>query len=228
MANIFDMADTWNDINTTFTAIKMDVTDSASAADSLLLNLLVGNVSKEKTDKNGNKTLAGALTVTNGSASSTALHGATANAGIFFVTSGGRTFLSQIGLAKFGLQNQKEVIVASDYSFGWSSSTDVTLAFSDVKLFRDAASALAQRNGTNPQVFRLYGTHTDSVNLERLTLNAQAGGRFQIKPEALGTGTLRGLELGAGAIILPNLPTTDPLVAGQVWNDAGTLKVSAG
>lgn len=35
--------------------------------------------------------------------------------------------------------------------------------------------------------------------------------------------------LGDGSnMVLSDLPTSDPLVAGQVWNDAGTLKVSAG
>jgi hypothetical protein len=29
-------------------------------------------------------------------------------------------------------------------------------------------------------------------------------------------------------LILSALPTADPVVAGQLWNDAGTLKVSAG
>lgn len=31
-----------------------------------------------------------------------------------------------------------------------------------------------------------------------------------------------------GSIVAPALPTTDPAVAGQLWNDGGTLKVSAG
>lgn len=33
---------------------------------------------------------------------------------------------------------------------------------------------------------------------------------------------------GSGSLVLPNLPTSDPAVAGHVWNDGGTLKVSAG
>lgn len=32
----------------------------------------------------------------------------------------------------------------------------------------------------------------------------------------------------AGGVILNALPTSDPTVAGQLWNDSGTLKVSAG
>jgi hypothetical protein len=34
--------------------------------------------------------------------------------------------------------------------------------------------------------------------------------------------------INGGTIILPNLPTADPLVAGQLWNDGGILTVSAG
>jgi hypothetical protein len=44
--NIYDMADTWNAGGTTFTAIKMNVTDTASAAGSLLLDLQVGGASQ--------------------------------------------------------------------------------------------------------------------------------------------------------------------------------------
>lgn len=46
MADIYDMLDTWNASGTTFTAIKMNVTDTASAAGSLLMDLQVGGVSK--------------------------------------------------------------------------------------------------------------------------------------------------------------------------------------
>lgn len=34
--------------------------------------------------------------------------------------------------------------------------------------------------------------------------------------------------INGGTIILPNLPTSDPLVAGQLWSNAGVLTVSAG
>lgn len=53
MANIYDMADTWNAGATTFAAIKMNVTDTASAAASLLMDLQVGGTSKFRVFKNG-------------------------------------------------------------------------------------------------------------------------------------------------------------------------------
>lgn len=35
-------------------------------------------------------------------------------------------------------------------------------------------------------------------------------------------------DLAAAAALLDGIPTTDPEVDGEVWNDGGTLKVSAG
>lgn len=51
--DISDMSATWNDSGTTFTAIKMDVTDTASSASSLLMDLQVGGTSKFKVSKLG-------------------------------------------------------------------------------------------------------------------------------------------------------------------------------
>jgi hypothetical protein len=51
--NIFDMTDTWNAGATTFTAIKMNVTDTASASGSLLVDLQVGGNSRFYVRKDG-------------------------------------------------------------------------------------------------------------------------------------------------------------------------------
>lgn len=51
--NIADMTAVWNAGGTTFYAMQMDVTDNASAAASMLLELQVNNVSKFKVDKAG-------------------------------------------------------------------------------------------------------------------------------------------------------------------------------
>jgi hypothetical protein len=50
----------WNSIGTTFSAIKMNVTDTASAAGSALLDLQVGGVSQFKVSKAGAVTAVGA------------------------------------------------------------------------------------------------------------------------------------------------------------------------
>lgn len=56
MTQIYSMSDTWNDVAVAWTAIKMDVTDTASLASSLLLDLQVGSVSQFKVTKAGDVT----------------------------------------------------------------------------------------------------------------------------------------------------------------------------
>ena len=51
--NIYSMVDTWNAAGTTFKGISLDVTDTASAADSLLIDLQVGGTSQFKVSKGG-------------------------------------------------------------------------------------------------------------------------------------------------------------------------------
>lgn len=52
--NIFDLTDTWNNVATTFTAVKMNVTDTASAAGSLLIDLQTNGTSQFSVTKAGN------------------------------------------------------------------------------------------------------------------------------------------------------------------------------
>lgn len=62
---VIDATTEWNNAAVTFDGIKLNVTDTASNAASLLFNLLVGSVSKFSVDKTGKLTLGGDL-VTNG------------------------------------------------------------------------------------------------------------------------------------------------------------------
>lgn len=59
MARIYSMTDSWTDAATTYSAIKMDVTDTASASGSKLLDLLVGGASKFSVSKTGDATING-------------------------------------------------------------------------------------------------------------------------------------------------------------------------
>lgn len=42
------------------------------------------------------------------------------------------------------------------------------------------------------------------------------------------TGAVAATTLSASGAVVLTLPTSDPAVAGQLWNDTGTVKVSAG
>ena len=61
------LTDTWNAGGTTFTAIQMNVTDTASASGSLVDGPSVKGVSKWKVDKAGNVVVAGNMSVGGGS-----------------------------------------------------------------------------------------------------------------------------------------------------------------
>ena len=81
--------------------------------------------------------------------------------------------------------------VNSGMSIGWSnnpSNAHVT-GTHDLRLWRDGAGTLAQRNGTNAQTSLIYGTYTDASNYRRLSLNMSAAGVAQIVAEGAGTGS---------------------------------------
>ena len=40
--------------------------------------------------------------------------------------------------------------------------------------------------------------------------------------------TMTDLVASGATVVFNNLPTVDPVNAGQLWNDAGTMKISAG
>ena len=65
--SVADMVAVWNNVATTFSAIKMDVTDTASAAGSMLLNLLVGGAARFQVTKAGAVTAASSIRSTSAS-----------------------------------------------------------------------------------------------------------------------------------------------------------------
>jgi hypothetical protein len=66
-AAVADLVAVWNNVATTFSAIKMDVTDTASAAGSMLLNLLVGGAARFQVTKAGAVTAASSIRSTSAS-----------------------------------------------------------------------------------------------------------------------------------------------------------------
>jgi len=108
----------------------------------------------------------------------------------------------------------------------------------DLALDRGAANTLAQRNGTNAQASWIFNTYTSDTNFERAkiewasnilrigTEKGSAGGTAR-DMELQTDGTTRITVKASGAIIFSGIPTSNPNVAGQLWNDGGTLKISA-
>ena len=216
MALVYDLADIWNDGATTFTSIKVDVTDTASAAGSNLMDLKIGGVSKFRVDKAG----AGYLETAAGD-------------GIYLNNDGfGTTFPSFISFVVGG--SRKAYLFASaqgQLEIGGTGVGGDSMRFTsgDAYIFRslvggdailnvDATNVFGLRNGTSPNALNIYNTYTNASNYERARMG-WAANAYEIKPEAAGTGTVRVLHISG-------LPTSDP-GTGILWNDAGTVKVGA-
>ena len=158
---------------------------------------------------------------------------------IDFATDTGRVLIGRNDVGSvlaIGLNVDKGMTLASNSSVGWSSSGAVNGGNfnGDLKLFRDAAGTLAQRNGTNAQTFRVYNTFTDASNYERgfLKWNSNV---LEIGSEGAGTGSEKPFRITAATLKLPNLPTyadntaalAGSLVAGDVYKTAtGELRIT--
>lgn len=184
-----DLSVTWNNAAVTFTGLKFNVTDSASNAASLLMDLQVGGTSKVSILKSG-----AVRTVNNG-------EGFTINVPAQPVVGIGRNgTVGGLSLYGSGVSDSSSALINSDglnlpgtSAFGFSNGS-VTQAV-DVKLNRDAAGSLALRNSTNAQTFNIYNTYTDASNYERgfMKWNSNV---LEIGAEAAGTGTLRSIYIG--------------------------------
>lgn len=65
-------------------------------------------------------------------------------------------------------------------------------------------------------------THISNANLE---LNTDGTGTIELQTSTNVTGNL---SVSGAQVSFTNLPTSDPSVAGRLWNDSGTVKISAG
>ena len=143
-------------------AILANVTNAASNVNSKLIDLQVSGVSRFNVSNGGGVTSAGGLLLKPSNSSGISLS--------FF---------------------NNELQLGSALPLSWSSGIPSSVS-TDLSLFRDAANILAQRNGINPQTYRLYNTFTDASNFERLN-TGWIGNTATIWTSAAGTGTLRSL-----------------------------------
>jgi hypothetical protein len=154
---LIDLSGTWN---TTGVArgILLNVTDTASAATSLLLDLRRGASSVFNVSKFGVVTCGQITTGTN-----------------------------QISCG--------QINIAASSQINWNFDTIIQ---------RDGvANTLAQRNGTNAQAFRLYGTFTDASNGRRLDITSTTGGIFTLTATGNGTGASGNILKLTQPILLP-------------------------
>ena len=165
-----------------FTAIKANVTDTASHTSSNLLDLQVGGVSKFSINKAGDLTM--------NSAADPGTYISNPYLGFLFFGGNARSFfLGQDGGGN-GLAN-----MSSFGSIGFSSAAIPAYNTSDVRLWRDGAGQLALRNGALGQTFSVYGTYPSATAWERFSISAPTSGNVVMGTYKGTGGIARGLEL---------------------------------
>ncbi|MDF1853289.1 MAG: hypothetical protein P1U85_20800, partial [Verrucomicrobiales bacterium] len=188
-AQALNLSSTWNDAADTFTLIKADVTDTASAAGSKLMDLQVGGASKFNVASSGATTIFGSGLV-NGDLRVNRIDTRSTGYVVIGYGSGNSGTLAV---------KQHEMTLQSSTSLKWSSTTNL-LSASDLALSRDAANTLAQRNGTDAQTFNIYNTYTNATDYERAHIGwNDTADTFVIGTEAgFAGGVNRNLRLGVG------------------------------
>ena len=174
---LLDMTQTWNDAGVTFTSLKLNVTDTASGASSLLLDLQVGGSSKFSVEKDGDIKLNPANTL--------------GPYNIFFADTASFQYYG----SAFGGQ---PLYVNFAGGVNINNTTGSFRINNDAYLARDAADTFAQRRGTNAQTFNIYNTYTDGSNYEGAALKWESN-TLKIGTFSLGTGTNRNIQVYVGA-----------------------------
>lgn len=210
--SILNLAQTWNTTGTP-TAFKLSVTDTASNTNSLLADFRVGGSSRFTVLKSGSIISKNVSISGFGASAMGFAMNRNADTGAILDSSYGACQITYSGssqatgfenYAPNGSINGTFHVGASYIAFGtsWASVTP------DVYLYRDSANTFAQRNGTNAQTFRLYGTFTDTSNYRRLAVSSTTAGRFTLASQGLGTGA-SGNELAlASPVITPSASVT--------------------
>jgi hypothetical protein len=203
---VLDLSQTWNAGGVTFTALKLNITRTASASGSNVIDLQEGGTSIFNV---GTQTGGSVIRFRNPSSSAYTSFdffdsSNVQQGGFGYANSGTGSQLT--GTVYMAALNGKVQIQAQPGSnpYLWSFDTDGAFGFNagigsstlDTKLYRDAANTLAMRNGTTAQTFRLYNTYTDASNYERGVFDwSTASNTLTIGTQAAGTGSGRNIIL---------------------------------
>ena len=147
--SLLDLSGTWNTSGTP-SAIKLNITDTASNASSLLLQLQTGGVNRATITKTGLTTL-----------------GSSAIAGAGTVLN----LTSVYGTSTISVGGGGSFATSGAISCGGTVFTNLVVVGGDLGLYRDEIHVFALRSGTNAQASRTYNTFTSSTNFERFTVD---------------------------------------------------------
>jgi len=226
MAIINAITDTWNNAGTVFTAIKMTVTNTASASGSKLIDLLVGASSKFSVDKDGAVVLTGQVTTNVGTFASAVANGASAK-GFAYNTP---AYTTTAKLASWANNGAEKAYIQQDGVFcsvGNGSETSPLFKGSAGRGFYEGAGGLVATDGTTALAvfssskfvwtagavigFNVSGSVQTNQNVDT-GLQRQAAGVWRINNGTAGTNT--GTAFSTGAQTIAQLPAAATAGAG--------------
>jgi hypothetical protein len=170
--------------------------------------------------------------------------------GVGFFRIGGPSRGIEIGTAGFTkvriVENANsglgQIQIRADAGAGieWHASSPTSNSAANISLARLSSGKLIQAGGTSvAQSYLISNTFTSNTNYELGKLEWENNVFVIGTQKGSGGGTARPIELQTdgttritvkadGAILFSGIPASNPNVAGQLWNDGGTLKISAG
>ena len=167
---VLNLSQAWNNAATVFTGLKLNITNTASAAGSLLMDLQVGGLSQFSVGASG----------------TVAFHG---SGGSWLLATNGNNW-AVLNTPIYALSYQ---VTSTGYFCFAPAGTNIP----DLIIGRDAAGILALQNGTNAHSLRAYNTWSSAgANYERGVFDwATASNVLTIGTQAGGTGVARYVRL---------------------------------
>lgn len=209
-----DVTATWNNAAVAFTGYKVNITDTASAVGSLLMDLQVGGVSKIAVSKSGQLALGGLSNPMSWG---------------YMWCEGTSWNFNAYASQLVSIDGQtKSLALSSDAFLRWSITASANARVYGLSIGMDAANTLAQRNGTNAQTRHLNLSYTSGSNYSRLE-DVTTANNYQRKAAAAGTGALKPIVDSYYTSASDPTATDIPDGFSGVWKNStsGTIKLWA-
>ena len=181
-APVLDLSQTWNNSGVTFTGLRLNATNTASAAASLLADLRVGGTSRFSISASG--------------AATAVSFNSPSNANLILNTRGVRVFEWDTSAGYFYTNlraDGRTIFNLGAILLNWPAGGTLVAGGTN--------GVIDQRSGASPQAFQIYTTYTSETSFERLSLRGQTTNNFIIATEKGTTGgAARGLELRTDSV----------------------------
>lgn len=198
MAYLYDLTDTWNAAGTVFNAIKMNVTNTASAAGSKIVSLQVGATDRFTVDKDGNGYFSGTLQAV-GSISSPNAY-ISGNSGTIGMQDNTASILAYNGTGSGGITNTLRFITGAAERVRIDGNGNVGIGTSSPTAIWGTTVQVG--NGTGNGTFSIVGSGGSGFM-------AMAGSNFQL----IARGSTP-LQLGSNDVVQATLDTSGNLGLG--------------